>query len=202
MNNVRWLGHAGVLVRGQSVTVAVDPYDVRRPEPVDLILVTHDHYDHLSPQDIAAMLRPGGLVVLPHGVPHALPGLVKSVRIGDLVTVAGVEIGVEPAYNLGKPYHPKAKGYAGYVFAVDGVRYYHAGDTDRIPEMRSIAADVAFLPVGGTYTMNAQEAALAASDMAIQTAVPIHWGAVVGGRSDADQFAALCKRPVEILTRE
>lgn len=199
MKNVRWLGHAGVLVRG-SVSVAVDPYDVRHPEPVDVILITHDHYDHCSPEDITALLKPGGRVVVPHGVDMPLEIETTALRIGDLVTLDGVEIGVEPAYNIGKPYHPKEKGYVGYVFTVDGVSYYHAGDTDRIPEMKSIIADVAFLPVGGTYTMTAHEAAEAASDMAVKTAVPIHWGSVVGSENDAKRFASFCRREVVIPT--
>ncbi|MCK5146480.1 MBL fold metallo-hydrolase [bacterium] len=201
MKNVRWLGHSGILVCG-STSVAVDPYDVRRPEPVDIILLTHDHYDHCSPQDIKAMLKPGGLVVLPHGVDADLDCPVKHLRIGDVTTIAGVEISVEPAYNIDKPYHPKSKGYAGYVFIVDGTSYYHAGDTDFIPEMNSIAADVAFLPVSGTYTMDAREAAAAANRMAVKIAVPVHWGSIVGIEKDAKIFKRLCRCQVSILKQE
>ncbi|MBI5501088.1 MAG: MBL fold metallo-hydrolase [Deltaproteobacteria bacterium] len=200
VKNARWLGHASVMVKG-SRTVYVDPWEVDATDPADVILVTHDHYDHLSPPDIAKLARKGTAIVATAPCRAKLNWAITLVEPGSRVTVNGVEVEAVPSYNPGKQFHPRKAGNVGYVFTVDGVRWYHAGDTDQIPEMKDIRADVAFLPVGGTYTMTAEEAAKAASMMQVKVVVPMHYAKIVGSLDDAERFAKLCSVPVVILEK-
>ena len=130
-----------------------------------------------------------------------MTGDVRKVVSGDVLEIQGIKIQVVPAYNVGKQFHPQERGDVGYVVTVDGVIYYHAGDTDRIPEMTKIQTDVAFLPVGGTYTMDAEAAAPAAKDVQAKVAVPMHWGSVVGSKKDAEAFEKLCGCEVVIMEK-
>ncbi len=200
MEHVHWLGHAGIKITGETV-VYVDPFKIQGGEPADLILITHDHFDHLSPEDIAKV-RGEAAVVVAASAKHELPGEVIPIKPGEEQTVAGVHVRAVPAYNPEKRFHPKAQGHVGYVFTVGGVTYYHAGDTDLIPEMESVEADVAFLPVGGTYTMDAAQAAQAVDLIKPRLAVPIHWGEIVGSEEDALAFKESCRCEVRILKPE
>jgi L-ascorbate metabolism protein UlaG (beta-lactamase superfamily) len=192
MKNVHWLGHAGFMITG-SKTVYVDPYEIRGGKPADLILITHEHYDHCSPGDLQKILAPDTVIVAAGGAGAKLAGRVKTVKPGDSLAECGLSIQAVPAYNFKLPNHAREKNHAGYVFTFDGVVYYHAGDTDYIPEMKQISADTAFLPVGGTVTMGPSEAARAAEDVKAKTAIPMHWGSVIGSIEDAQKFCRLCK---------
>jgi len=195
--NIRWLCHAGFVIRG-SRTVCVDPYQAPRGEPADVILVTHDHYDHCSPGDAARFAGPLTWIVAPAAAAAKLagvakdPGRVKTIRAGETLNLDGVAIRAVPAYNLKLPNHSPDKGHVGFVFNLDGVAYYHAGDTDLIPEMKTLGrVDVALLPVGGTVTMDAKRAAEAAALIGPKLAVPMHWGSVIGSEEDAERFGKL-----------
>ena len=200
-SSVHWLGHACIKITGGKV-IYIDPYELKGGEPADIILVTHGHYDHLSLADIKKIQTEDTIIVAPEAAASGLEGEVKPVRPGDEVLVEDVPIRAVPSYNIGKRFHPKDAGYVGYVFTVDGVTYYHAGDSDRIPEMKEIEADVAFLPVGGTYTMTAEEAARAVKDIGAGVAVPIHWGSIIGQKKDAEILKSLCECEVWIPERE
>jgi L-ascorbate metabolism protein UlaG (beta-lactamase superfamily) len=201
LEDVHWLGHAGIKIKGSTV-VYVDPYQIKGGEPADLVLVTHDHFDHLSLDDIERIRGAQTTVVLPSSAGQDVGARVERVKPGDRLTLAGVAITVLPAYNTNKQFHPKAAEQVGYIFAVDGISYYHSGDTDLIPEMAEVQADVAFLPVGGTYTMTAEEAARAAAMIKPKIAVPIHWGKIVGSEEDARLFQQECRCEVRILEPE
>ena len=198
LENVHWLGHASFKITGEKI-IYIDPYQIAGGETADIILITHDHYDHLSMDDIEKIMGEKTVVVAPASAGDAIKGNLKKVNPGDTLTIEGVEIQAVPAYNIGKEFHPRDKNYVGYVFKIGGVSYYHAGDTDYIPEMKDIHVDVAFLPVGGTYTMNAEEAATAADIIGAGLTIPMHWGDIVGTRKDADDFKRLAKVRVEIL---
>jgi L-ascorbate metabolism protein UlaG (beta-lactamase superfamily) len=183
---LHWLGHDGFRIDGPPV-VYVDPFQLSTSPPAppaDLILITHPHYDHLSQDDIARIRRPLTVVLGPKEVADKLPGAMV-VAPGQTVTVAGVQVRTVPAYNPAKRFHPKSAGYVGYVLTVNGVTYYHAGDTDEIPEMAGLAPDVALLPVSGTYVMTPQEAAAAARAICPKVVVPMHWGSIIGSDADA-----------------
>jgi len=197
-NRIEWLGHATVLIRGER-TVMVDPWKVSGGERVDLVLVTHGHFDHCSPEDVAKVSGPQTEVVAPADAAAKLGEGVKTILPGEAVNVAGVKVEAVPAYNVGKSFHPKDNRWVGYVVTMGGERVYVAGDTDRTAEMDAVKADVALLPVGGTYTMTAEEAAGAADAMGVSLAIPIHFGDVVGSEADARRFEAACNVPVKVL---
>ena len=201
LEHVHWLGHASIKISGDK-TVYVDPYQIHGGETADIILITHNHYDHLSKEDIEKIRSDQTAIVIPASCEGKLKGNVKTINAGETLTIEGVKIRAVPSYNLGKSFHPRDRHNLGYVFTLNDVTYYHAGDTDHIPEMKEVKADVAFLPVGGTYTMTAEEAARAVEDINPKTAVPIHWGSIVGSRRDADTFKSLCSCDVEILESE
>jgi L-ascorbate metabolism protein UlaG (beta-lactamase superfamily) len=189
--HLHWLGHDAFRIDGPPV-VYVDPYQLSGElPPADLILITHDHFDHLSPADVAKIHRPSTVVVAPKEVAGKLSIPVTTIAVGETRDVAGITVKAVAAYNTDKTFHPKADGKVGFVFALGGVTYYHAGDTDVIPEMNDLAPDVALLPVSGTYVMTADEAAKAARAIKPKTAVPMHYGAIVGSQADATRFGKL-----------
>ena len=201
LENIHWLGHASFKITGEKV-IYIDPYELRDGEVADVIFVTHDHFDHMSVKDIARIQGPSTVIVAASPCLKQLSGDVRPVSAGDEMTVEGVGVKVVPAYNIGKEFHPRSAGGVGFILTVDGLRIYHAGDTDLIPEMRDIEADVALLPIGGKYTMNAEEAAEAANIIKPQVAVPMHWGTIIGGRRDVERFREVCQVPVHVLEKE
>lgn len=202
LQGITWLGHASVRIE-DAITIYIDPWKVKDPTLADLILVTHEHFDHLSVDDIAKLSGPNTVIVAPRGATAKLTGDVRTVAPGHRIAVAGIWVETVPAYNTNKPNHPKAAGHVGYIVELEGRRIYHAGDTDLIPEMADIRCDVALLPVGGTYTMNAEEAAEALARIRPRVAIPVHWGEVVGSERDAKRFQSLAPKGVrvEILER-
>lgn len=197
-NTIEWVGHATVLIRGEK-NVMVDPWQLKKADPVDVVLVTHGHFDHCSPEDIAKVRGPRTQVVAPADVAAELGKDVRKITAGQTLEVAGVTVEAVPAHNLDKPFHPKENGWVGYIITMGGERIYIAGDTDHIPEMDTVEADLALLPVGGTYTMTAEEAADVANTIRPNLAIPVHFGEVVGSEADAKRFEALCKVPVRVL---
>jgi L-ascorbate metabolism protein UlaG (beta-lactamase superfamily) len=209
LENIHWLGHDAFRLDGSS-TVYIDPWKLPAGAgPADLILVTHDHFDHFSAADIASIATAATTLIGPAAVTGQVNGL-KTVTLapGESAAVGGVTVTAVPAYNLdkfrrpGEPYHPREAGYLGYVVEMDGLRVYHAGDTDAIPEMKDVRCDVALLPVGGTFTMTAEEAASACEALSAAVAVPMHFADIVGTRADAERFRELCHTPVTILSPE
>jgi L-ascorbate metabolism protein UlaG (beta-lactamase superfamily) len=200
--HLRWLGHSSFRLDGPP-TIYIDPWQLPADSPpADLILVTHEHHDHCSPEDVAAVRREGTIVVANPSAAKKLGGAVTVLRPGERTQAAGVEIEAVPAYNVDKRFHPYQAQHVGFVVDVDGVRLYHAGDTDHIPEMADIECDVALLPVSGTYVMTADEAVAAARDIQPQVAVPMHYaGGVVGTEADAQRFQQGWEGRTVILSR-
>jgi L-ascorbate metabolism protein UlaG (beta-lactamase superfamily) len=208
--DIRRLNHDCFVVSGSKV-IYFDPFKISGDLPTaDLILVSHDHYDHFSAEDINKIAGPGSTLVAPKAVMDQADGIEVKNRIliapGKEEKVGGVMIKAISAYGVNKfkspgvPFHPKEKGYVGFVVRLDGVTLYHTGDSDVIPEMRELGPiDVAFLPVSGTYVMTAEEAAEAVDIIKPKLAIPMHYGAIVGSDSDAKRFKELAKVPVEII---
>jgi L-ascorbate metabolism protein UlaG (beta-lactamase superfamily) len=197
---IHWLGQSGFKIEG-SINVFTDPYQLRQTDKADIILITHSHGDHFSPSDIRKLLTDQTVIITAKGCRFTVDNEVKILKPGESVTVKGVAIEAVPAYNRN---HPRSSEGVGYIITIDGIRIYTAGDTDRIPEMVSIKADIALLPVGGTYTMDAAQAAEAAKDISPKLAIPMHYGSVVGSKKDAQRFSDLLKGiiPVIIKTKE
>ena len=209
VENIHWLGHDSFRIEGAGRVVYIDPYRLQREAPkADLILVTHDHFDHCSPEDVARVRSPESVVVTIAAAAAGLPDPVRIVRPGDTLTVAGIRVEAVAAYNVnkfrspGQPFHPREAGHVGFVVTVDGRRIYHAGDTDFIPEMAAVSADVALLPGSGTYVMTVQEAIQAAAAISPRVAVPMHVGAGIGALEDAARFKAQATVPVVVLDIE
>jgi L-ascorbate metabolism protein UlaG (beta-lactamase superfamily) len=208
-DGIHWLGHDSFRIDG-TLTVYVDPWKLSASAPpADVILVTHDHFDHLSAPDIKHLAKADTVLVGPAPVTSQVKGVTTvTVAVGDTVTVRGLVVTTVAAYNTdkfrapGQVFHPKEAGYVGYVFELDGRRIYHAGDTDAIPEMESVACDVALIPVSGVYVMTAEEAAGACGVLIAGAAVPMHYGSVAGSADDAERFSRLCALPVTILPDE
>jgi L-ascorbate metabolism protein UlaG (beta-lactamase superfamily) len=202
---ITWFRQSALRWASGGLTVYIDPWGVGEHDPpADLILITHAHFDHFQPDEIAKVSSASTKLVAPHDVANELGGDVTAVAPGESHEVAGVGFITVPAYNTAEERlenHPKANRWVGYVLELGGSTYYHAGDTDHAPELDTVSADVAFLPIGGTYTMEATEAAVMARSIAPRVAVPMHYGFVVGSPSDAERFrdeAAPVR--VEILT--
>ena len=210
---VHWLGHDSFVLEGSKTVVIIDPFQASGDFKADLLLLSHEHSDHMSPDDIRRFTTESTKVVAPRICESGLSGFgleKKFVSANSKVELQGVVIETLPAYNLnkfrspGRVFHPKQDGRVGYLLTLDGTRFYHAGDTDAIPEMKSLTVDVAFLPVSGTYVMTPEEAAGAAKAMKTKVAVPMHYGKIVGGRADAERFKILVggSTRVEILEQE
>lgn len=195
---IRWLGQATVRISWQGHVIYIDPYQLTSSDSADLILITHDHGDHLSLPDIAKIARSTTRFVAAEACTDKLKKAgyqnILTVSPGSKITLLGTGITVVPAYNLTRQMHPKSKQYVGYVLDFDGIRVYHTGDTERIPEMKAIRCDIILLPLGQTYTMTSVEEAVGAVlDTKATVAIPIHWGLYEGSAEDALKFGELLK---------
>lgn len=192
--NIEWLGHASFMITG-SVVVYVDPYVLGGDAPkADVILLTHDHYDHCDAGKIKEIQKADTVIVCTPACNRHVSGKTEIVTAGKTLEVKGVKIKTVPAYNIGKPYHSRGAG-VGFVFTLDGTTVYHAGDTDFVPEMTEIKTDIALLPIGGTYTMDASEAAKAATAIKPRVAIPMHYGTISGTEADPNEFKRLVTNP-------
>ena len=176
--------------------IYLDPFGLTGAlHDADIIFITHAHYDHFSPEDIEKAANAGTVFVIPASMKGDLADLgIESGRVnallpGESATIEGFEVETVPAYNIDKSYHPKSNGWLGYIITVGGVRVYAAGDTDATDEAKSVRCDIAFLPIGGKYTMDASEARELARIIAPAAAIPTHYGSIVGSPSDYDVFA-------------
>jgi L-ascorbate metabolism protein UlaG (beta-lactamase superfamily) len=205
LERVTWFRQAALRFLDEERCIYVDPWGTPPNAPVaDLILITHAHHDHFRPDEVDRLRTPATKLVAPHDVAAELRGDVTPVAPGESHEIGGLRLTTVPAYNTREEaldFHPKANRWVGYILEVGGRSYYHAGDTDDAPELTAIRTDVAFVPIGGHFTMNADEAAGLVRAMAPALAVPMHYGFVVGSPSDADLFTqAAAPVTVETMT--
>jgi len=202
LSKIQWIGHDAIKINASKV-IYFDPWKL--PAGMggdgDIVLVSHDHYDHLSIPDIRKALKKGGKAMVAECCRDKFPDADRFTLPYMKHRLDGVDIYVTAAYNIDKKFHPREKGYCGYIVDIDGVKIYHAGDTDAFPHMRDFECDIALLPVSGTYVMNPAEAVDAVNMLKPKLAIPIHWGDpdVVGTRADAEKFKALSPCEVVIL---
>jgi L-ascorbate metabolism protein UlaG (beta-lactamase superfamily) len=198
---LQWLGHASFKICHEDTVIYVDPWKLKdSPHDASLVLVSHSHYDHYSPSDIARVSDAETKLV-------ASADVVTQEKTGEMilnglsVDLGSVRVSGVAAYNPSKQFHPKVNNWVGFVIEVGSKRIYYAGDTDLTDEMKSLKEiDVALLPVGGTYTMDAAEAAEATKYIQPKRAIPYHWGDIVGGRADAEAFAEAAECKVQVLS--
>ncbi len=185
--HIHWLGHASFRIEDGSTQIYIDPWKLPDKSPkADVLFVTHAHYDHFSPDDIAKIRKDSTTIFAPKDVAFQLEGNVISVTPGQSYNLGELKVKTVHAYNIGKQFHPKQSNWVGYIITLStGQRIYHSGDTDFTPEMRTVVTDFALLPCGGTYTMSAKEVADAANTFKPQAVIPMHWGDIVGTKNDA-----------------
>ncbi|MDO8467644.1 MAG: MBL fold metallo-hydrolase [Nanoarchaeota archaeon] len=202
---LEWLGQSGFLIKNSRV-IYIDPFNIKDDmEKADIILITHGHQDHCSIVDLNKIVKEGTRVFCTADAQSKImrfdvPIKIEIVEPGQEYEVGDTRIYTVPAYNVDKSFHPKEEGWVGYLVKVNGVVIYHAGDTDVIPEMQKLTGHkqpdktfIALLPIGGRFTMSAEEAAEAASIIKPNLAIPMHYGSVVGSESDAEEFKEICE---------
>lgn len=205
---IHWLGHDSFRIDGDGIVIYIDPYKITDGPKSDLILITHDHKDHASPEDVEKIQHSETTIVTASAAAAKFQGRIQTVKPGDKLNIKGISIEAVPAYNTNKfrspgvPFHPQESGYVGYILTVNGIRIYHAGDTDAIPEMKSVHCDVALLPVSGIYVMTAEEAATAAAMIHTKIVIPMHVGKGIGSLEDAERLKTISSVPVNILPME
>lgn len=209
LKGIEVLCHSSIRIEKEMV-IYFDPFKINKKyNDADLIFITHDHYDHYSEEDIDKVIKEDTKIIVPEGVKSKL--LEKGIKEENIVTVKpeekrevkDIKFETIPAYNINKAFHPKENGWVGYIIEIDGISYYIAGDTDITKENKKVKCDVAFVPVGGTYTMDFKEAAELINEIKPKIAIPIHYGSIVGTKEDAINFSKLINSEIktEILIK-
>lgn len=196
--------HASVRLETEQGIIYFDPFKIKKAEnDADFVFITHSHFDHFSARDIKKVSDAYTLFIVPKSMLSDVEAAgfpIEKIIAFEPVeskTVNGLEIEAIHAYNTNKPMHKKEYGWLGYVVTVEGKRIYVCGDTDATPEGEAVECDIAFVPAGGTYTLNAEEAAEFVNRMKLKKAVPYHYGSIVGGKSCGKKFAALVNGEIE-----
>lgn len=197
---LQWFGHASFKITDANAVIYIDPWKLKEAKhDATIVLVSHSHYDHYSSPDIAKVSDSNTRLIAAGDV-IAAQGAGEGLKPGQTLTAGSIKITGVPAYNPAKKFHPRANNWLGFVIEIDGKHIYYAGDTDETPEMDALKnIDLALLPAGGTYTMDADEAAEATKQFKPKRAIPYHWGDIVGSKSDADEFAKKAGCPVTVL---
>ena len=197
LENIEVLYHSSIRINKEK-TIYIDPFKIdRNYNDADIVFITHDHYDHYSEEDIDKVINENTTIIIPEELLTKL--LRKGINKNAIITVEpnknymvqGIKFETISAYNTNKTFHPKENGWVGYIITLDDIRYYIAGDTDITEENRRVKYDVAFVPVGGTYTMDFKEAASLINEIKPKIAIPIHYGSIVGTEQDAIDFIRL-----------
>lgn len=197
LENVEVLYHSSIKIKDNKI-IYIDPFKIDKDyNDADIVFITHDHFDHYSEEDIDKVINENTTIIIPEELLTKI--LRKGINKNAVITVEsnkeymvqGIKFETIPAYNTNKTFHPKENDWVGYIITLDGIRYYIAGDTNITEENRKVKCDVAFVPVGGTYTMDFKEAAQLINEIQPKIAVPIHYGSVVGTKQDATNFIKL-----------
>ena len=197
IEDIEVLYHSSIRISKNKI-IYIDPFKIdENYNDADIVFITHDHFDHYSEEDIDKVINENTTIIIPEEMLTKI--LRKGINKNAVITVEsnkeymvqGIKFETIPAYNTNKTFHPKENDWVGYIITLDGIRYYIAGDTDITEENRKVKCDVAFVPVGGTYTMDFKEAAQLINEIQPKIAIPIHYGSVVGTNQDATDFVKL-----------
>ncbi len=202
------LAHSSIRIKCDSGSIYIDPFHVKDEfHDSSYILVTHDHYDHFSPEDIRKVCRKDTILVVPKNMENKARevadcvGGIVAVEPGNTYEIEGLNLETLPAYNTLKPFHPRSAGWVGYLVILEGKRIYIAGDTDITKENKEVKCDIALVPVGGTYTMDAGKAAKLINLIRPEIAVPTHYGDIVGSKEDAEIFAKKVDSGIQVINK-
>ncbi len=201
--NIEHIGHASFKISAEKI-IYIDPFNIKDKDPADIILITHAHFDHCSIKDIEKLIKPGTEIF---AVPDCQSKLnhfdnvkINLVQPNKVYTSGSIKIETVPAYNVNKKFHPKANDWVGYIITINKKRIYHAGDTDFIPEMKSLRnIDIALLPIGGTYTMDVDEAATAANTFKPKILIPMHYNVVQGTEADPKKLESKLDKSIKLV---
>jgi len=203
--NIEVFEQNSIRIRDTMGVIYIDPFRVpETPHDASFILITHDHYDHFSEEDIAKVAGDETVLVVPEkmaGKAGSVSNLVSktvTVKPGMKTEIDGLDVETVAAYNLLKPFHVKSAEWVGYILNIDGTRIYIAGDTDATKEAKAVKCDVAMVPIGGTYTMDAKKAAEFINEISPSVAIPVHYGKLVGNPEDGDTFASEVNDPIKV----
>lgn len=194
LENIKWLGHSSIKIVGEKI-IYIDPYNIEDElNDSDIIFITHNHYDHFSPEDIKKCINENTKIIVTKDLYDDT--LKLGFKTKDIITVLpnnsykvdDLNFDTIPSYNINKEYHPKTNNWVGYIIEINNIKYYIAGDTDITEESKQVKCDIAFLPVGGTFTMDYQEAATLTNKIKPKIVIPIHYGSLVGTKEDAINF--------------
>ncbi len=203
-----WTGQASVKISGLGANIYVDPFNLKAEDKADIVLITHSHGDHLDMTSLKKVCYEKTTIIAPKDVAERLELIPRKeiiiVAPGDTVKTGDILINAVHMYNIKKTdCHLKANKWVGYTITGNGITVYHAGDTERIPEMKDIRCDIALLPLGQIFTMNSvEDAAESAKDVKAKLAVPIHYGMYEGTRKDADKFKELLAGTMDVIILE
>lgn len=194
-----------IRIRSRVGVIYIDPFQMKEePKDADFVLITHDHYDHFSPEDIGKVSKADTILVVPEKMAakarevSGMVGKIETVKPSVYREIGGLEFETVPAYNTLKPFHPKSAEWVGYILRIDGKRIYIAGDTDATKEAKAVKCDIALVPIGGTYTMDAKKAAELINTIRPDVAIPVHYGHIVGKPSDGEVFAENVMAPIKV----
>ncbi|MBQ3798277.1 MAG: MBL fold metallo-hydrolase [Butyrivibrio sp.] len=208
LDNIEVFTQSSIRIKSSQGTIYLDPFQIKtESHDADYILITHDHYDHFSVDDIKKIAKISTILVVPARMEDDAKELandvasIVTVKPGVYKEISGLEIETIPAYNTVKPFHPRRAEWVGYILRADGKRIYVAGDTGLTKEARQVKCDIALLPVGGTYTMDTRRAAELANTIRPEYVIPTHYGSIVGKQSDGQTFASLVKSPVKVVEK-
>ena len=208
VDRIEVLTHNSIRIKDSIGTIYIDPFKIKdEPHDADFILITHQHYDHFSVEDIMKVVKDTTVLVSPESMIDDAMELERSVqevvgiRPNETKEIAGLTIEAVPAYNNIKPFHPKRAEWVGYIFTLGGKRIYVAGDTGLTPDNKKVKCDIALVPIGGTYTMDYKKAGELINIIKPEVAIPTHYGSIVGKPADAKNFAKVVKEPTQVVEK-
>lgn len=197
--------HSSIKIAKEKI-VYIDPFRINEvSHDADYIFITHSHYDHFSTEDILKVAKIDTVFVTVQETKSSLELMgipeeqIKIVEPNNKYELQSIKFETVPSYNENKKYHPKENNWVGYIIELSGIKYYIAGDTDNIKDIQNINCDIAFLPIGGEFTMNAKEAASLANELNIKVVIPTHYGELVGSKEDLEEFIKLTEKQIKVL---
>ncbi len=200
--NIEILKHASIKLKDQDKVIYFDPYQIEEEtNDASYVFITHDHCDHYDKSSIVKLINKNTVLIVPTCLENDAKNLTENLLVVEPnrnYTINNISFETIPSYNTGSSFHPKEKDYVGYNVLLDGTYYYIMGDTDSTEEAKQVKTDICFVPIGGTYTMDVEEASAYINSIKPKKAVPIHYGSIVGSKSLGLEFKKLINKEIEV----